>query len=174
YCPACWLPPQSRQSRYLSVMIIVAFQGISGAYSEIAAQALYPGCRTQPQPRFQDVFSAVTTGQADAGVISVENSLGGSIHENYDLLSKNSVTAVVETYVRVNHALLGRAGSHLNQIRKVRSHYQALAQCAGFFERHPDIIPVLWYDTAGAARSIARSKSDSAHTLAAIASEKAA
>lgn len=152
----------------------VAYQGVPGAYSEMAARALFTGCGVLPKARFADVFAAVEGGEADAGVLPVENSLGGSIHENYDLLVRHDLRIFAETYVHVNHALLARPGTRLGDIRKVRSHYQALAQCAGFFAGHPDIAPVIWYDTAGAAKSVAALKSEQGGSVAAIASELAA
>ncbi len=157
--------------------MIIAYQGVPGAYSEKAARALFPGCATLPCDTFDAVFEAVEKKRAARGVIPVENSLAGSIHQNYDLLVQHALRVTAETYVRVQHALLALPGTKLSAVRAVRSHPQALAQCSDFFAAHPGIQAVTWYDTAGAARSLVEDAGGSAatlKTLAAIASEAAA
>jgi prephenate dehydratase len=162
--------------------MLVAYQGVPGAYSEKAARALFPGCETLPCETFEDVFAAVEGGgasrprqkKAAAGVIPVENSLAGSIHQNYDLLTGHSLRVTGETYVRVEHALMALPATRLADVRAVRSHPQALAQCSAFFAANPGIKPVTWYDTAGAARSLAEEDPASVFGTAAIASEDAA
>lgn len=134
--------------------MIVAYQGVPGAYSEMAARRLFPDCKTLPCETFDDVFAAVEKKKADRGVIPVENSLGGSIHQNYDLLARHALTVTRETYVRVEHALMALPGTRLANLRAVLSHPQALAQCSNFFAAHPQAKAVPWYDTAGAARSL--------------------
>ena len=133
----------------------VAYQGVPGAYSEMASRALFPGCAPVPCETFDDVFAAVEGKKADRGVIPVENSLGGSIHHNYDLLARHALTITREGYLRVQHALMARPGTRLSGLRAVLSHPQALAQCSDFFAGHPGIKAIPWYDTAGAARSLA-------------------
>jgi prephenate dehydratase len=109
-------------------------------------------------------------------VIPIENSLGGSIHQNYDLLVRHDLHVTREIYLRVEHALLAKPGTKLSDIREVRSHPQALAQCAGFFAKNRNIRPVVWFDTAGAARSLVEGDPTPArdgaqvNTIAAIAS----
>jgi prephenate dehydratase len=167
--------------------MIIAYQGVPGAYSEKAARALFPGCETLPCDTFEAVFAAVEKKRAVRGVIPVENSLAGSIHLNYDLLAHHALRVTGETYVRVEHALLALPGTRLAEVRTVRSHPQALAQCSDFFVAHPGVQAVTWYDTAGAARSLVEDLHASAsmvvagtkgapnvHTVAAIASEAAA
>ncbi len=151
--------------------MLVAYQGVPGAYSEKAARALFPGCRTLPCATFAEVFAAVESRRADAAAVPVENSLAGSIHENYDHLARHALKVVGETYVRVEHALMAPKDARLKDIREVRSHPQALAQCAGFFAANKNVRPVTWYDTAGAARDLAESPEPG---VAAIASEAAA
>jgi prephenate dehydratase len=154
--------------------MLVAYQGVPGAYSEMAANALFPGCKTLPCESFDDVFEAVEAKRADRGVIPVENSLAGSIHQNYDLLVTHPLSVIGETYVRVQHALLALPGTRPRDIRMVRSHPQALAQCSGFFAANPGVKPVVWYDTAGAARSLVEERPEAVAGIAAIASEHAA
>jgi prephenate dehydratase len=149
----------------------VAYQGVPGAYSEKAARALFPGCDTLPCETFAAVFEAVESRRAQAAAIPVENSLAGSIHENYDLLVRHALRVCGETYVRVEHALMAPRGTALRDVREVRSHPQALAQCAGWFAANKQARAVTWYDTAGAAASLSE---DPEPGVAAIASETAA
>jgi len=149
----------------------IAYQGVPGAYSEQASRALFGAdCKVLPCDTFEEVFEAVEKKRADRGVIPIENSLGGSIHLNYDLLVRHDLVVTRETYVRVEHALLAPVGLPLSKVREVRSHPQALAQCSEFFAAHRDIKPVVWFDTAGAAASL----SSATPGVAALASEAAA
>lgn len=154
--------------------MLVAYQGVPGAYSEMAARALFPDARPLPCETFEDVFAAVLKKKADRGVLPVENSLAGSIHQNYDLLVHHDLVLVAETYVRVQHALMALPGTRLSAVRAVRSHPQALAQCSAFFAENPRVKPVVWYDTAGAARSLREDAPETLVGTAAIASEPAA
>ncbi|MEE9904630.1 MAG: prephenate dehydratase [Chlorobium sp.] len=131
---------------------MIAYQGEPGAYSEIAALRL-----GEPKPceTFDEVFSAVESREADFAVIPIENSLGGSIHHNYDLLLQHPVAIVAETFVKVEHCLLGIHGSSAEHAVKVLSHPQALAQCRNFFTLHPHLKAEVAYDTAGSAKMIA-------------------
>jgi len=150
----------------------VAFQGIHGANSEIALLRM-PGlrCRTVPCETFEEVFTAVETGKASHGIIPIENSLAGSIHQNYDLLLSHALPIVGETRLRIEHALVAPRGTTMRRIRSVRSHPQALAQCSDFFRAHRALRPVPYFDTAGAAASVAGEKQGD---TAAIASTYAA
>jgi prephenate dehydratase len=150
----------------------VAFQGCHGAYSEEAAvQLLASASELMPCPRLEDVFDAVHDGTARYGVIPVENSLAGSVHRSYDLLSEYDLTIVGETVCRLDHALIGVPDAKLDRIRKALSHPTVLAQCERFFRQNPSIEPVSVYDTAGAVQTIVRAGDD---TSAAIASTRAA
>ena len=133
----------------------VAFQGIEGAYSDVAARRMLgPGCRTIPLETFEEVFRAVEIGNADRGVVPIENSLSGSIHQNYDLLLAHDLHIVAETYLRIEHVLMCHPDSTLRRLKRVRSHPQALAQCTRFFSRNRQIRPDPFFDTAGAARDV--------------------
>ncbi|HEX2613695.1 MAG TPA: prephenate dehydratase [Fibrobacteria bacterium] len=160
-----------------------AYQGVPGAYSEQAGRDLFgKAARAVPCESFEAVFDAVAKRKVDRGVIPVENSLGGSIHLNYDLLARHALTITRETYVRVEHALMALPGTRLSGLRAVLSHPQALAQCSDFFTAHPNAKAVPWYDTAGAARSLAEDATEKAPAtipcsldeVAVIASEDAA
>ncbi|MFQ3619520.1 MAG: 3-deoxy-7-phosphoheptulonate synthase [Spirochaetales bacterium] len=136
----------------------IAFQGERGAYSEMAIRSYFHfEVDTLPQKSFQDVFDAVLEGKVEYGVVPIENSLAGSIHENYDLfLRYPDIKIVGETKLRIVHSLIGLPEATLEQIRKVFSHPQGLAQCARFLDEHPHMERVPFYDTAGSVAYIAR------------------
>jgi arogenate/prephenate dehydratase len=136
----------------------VAFQGVPGAYSEMAIlKILGKKATTVPMETFDDVFHAVERRMADRGVIPIENSLAGSIHQNYDLLLSHNLHIIQETHLRIEHVLMCHPSTMMARLKEVRSHPQALAQCSKFFEKHKRLKPVAFYDTAGAAKSIMES-----------------
>jgi prephenate dehydratase len=147
---------------------LTAYQGEPGAYSEIAALRIG---KPKPFGSFEEVFRAVENREADYAVIPMENSLGGSIHQNYDLLLQHPVVIVAETFVKVEHCLLGIHGASAENAEKVLSHPQALSQCRNFFSTHRWLKPEAAYDTAGSAKMIA--EENNARHLA-IASNRAA
>ena len=135
-------------------MVRVAFQGERGAFSEEAA-VVHFGADVSPIPcrSFSEVFTAVGTGAADFGVVPIENSLTGSIYSNYDLLVEHKLHIVGETEVRIRHCLLCLPGVSVEEIRRVLSHPQALAQCERTLRKLlPWAEPVPVYDTAGSAK----------------------
>src|SRR5438445_580149 len=135
--------------------VTVAIQGEAGSFSHAAAlQALGRDIRLVPCPSFDELFRAVEAGDAARGAVPIENSLAGSVHENYDLLGANTLHVVAETQVRVRHCLIARPGTERAAIRRVASHPVALAQCRRFFATHPDVLPVPAYDTAGSVRDL--------------------
>lgn len=150
----------------------VAFQGVHGAYSEAAAWKFFgKACTAIPLETFDDVFEAVRLKQADRGIIPIENSLAGSIHQNYDLLLSHSLHIVGEIHLRIQHALMAHPSASLKTLTHIRSHPQALAQCGQFFSRHKTLKPEPYFDTAGAAKSLL---TDEDPEVGAIASEHAA
>jgi prephenate dehydratase len=149
----------------------IGFQGAVGAYSETAAQRAWPGSETVALDRFEDVFEAVMSGRTSHGILPVENSIGGSIHRNYDLLLEHDLPIVAETELPVVHNLLALPGTSLQAVRRVFSHPQALAQCEMFLHTLPGIEIVATYDTAGRARMI---REGNLADTAAIASLRAA
>jgi 3-deoxy-7-phosphoheptulonate synthase len=152
---------------------VVAFQGERGAFGEHAIRHWFTGeVRALPVPEFRSVFEAVLQGKARYGMVPIENSLTGSIHENYDLLLRYpDIHIVGEQKIRIVHNLIGLPGATLEDIRRVFSHPQGLAQCGRFLDAHPDWERVAFYDTAGAVRHVAEK---GAKENAAIASEDAA
>jgi prephenate dehydratase len=151
--------------------LCIAFQGEPGAYSELAALEHFgPQVRTCPCLTFDDVFAAVVDGSCSHGLLPVENSLAGSIHRNYDLMLRHNLHIVGERHFRVRHCLLALPGVLIEEIRRVHSHPQALAQCEANLRRL-GVERVAEKDTAGSARLI-REWDD--RTAAALASSRAA
>jgi prephenate dehydratase len=156
----------------------VAFQGVAGAYSEQAAQRFFGTAKgraavtTQPLADFPAVFRAVEAGRAAFGVLPIENTLAGSIHQNFDLLAAHARVEIVgEIKLRVEHCLLGRPGARVASLTHVYSHPQALAQCAKSLATMKKVTPTPFFDTAGSAEHVARVGDV---RFAAIASEAAA
>ncbi len=149
----------------------VAFHGEAGAYSEMAAfEALGHGITTLPCRTFDAVFASVEGGQADLGLVPVENSLAGSIHRNYDLLLRHDLHIVGEAQLRVEHCLIANPGTAVEDVTLVRSHPQALAQCERTLSQMGVAVEAS-YDTAGSVREL---KESGSRTGAAIASRLAA
>jgi len=150
----------------------VGFQGELGAFSQQAIQQLL-GTKARPvaHTRFDEVFAALDTGSVDAAALPIENTLHGSIHENYDLLLKYNFAITAETSVRIVHNLIAPRGMTFAQVRKVYSHPVAINQCLDFFARHKRIEREPFYDTAGSVKMIMEQRPPGG---AAIASELAA
>jgi prephenate dehydratase len=149
----------------------VAYQGLAGAYSEAATQALFPEEKREPCRTFGQVFASLETGAVGAAVVPVENTHVGSVVDVYDLLRHHAgLRIIAEAVVRVRHCLLGLTGATLEDITIARSHPQALAQVDDFLRQH-GIEPIVAYDTAGAAAEVAAA---SDKHVAAVASKRAA
>ena len=108
-----------------------------------------------PCRSFEDVFAAVAEGRATRGILPMENSIGGSIHRNYDLLVEHELPIVGEVEIAVDHCLLVRPGTRLEDLTVVYSHPQALAQCEQYLARISGVEIVAVYDTAGGAKMVA-------------------
>jgi 3-deoxy-7-phosphoheptulonate synthase len=138
--------------------IKAAFQGEPGAFSENALLRYFPEhVRSLPLQKFRDVFESVLLGKSHYGVIPIENTLTGSIHQNYDLLLQYpDIRIVGEKTIRIIHNLIGLPGAQLQDIRRVYSHPQGLSQCERFLNGYPEWETIPFYDTAGAIAFIAR------------------
>jgi prephenate dehydratase len=132
-----------------------AFQGELGAFSQVAARQL-AGDDFIPVPmqNFEDVFVSVVNGKCHCAVIPIENTLHGSVHENYDHLLKYDLPIRGETFVRIVHNLIAPPRVKFSQVRRVYSHPVALNQCRSFFEENPQIEKTLFYDTAGSVKMV--------------------
>jgi prephenate dehydratase len=152
--------------------IRVAFQGEPGAFSQQAIrQFLGARAKTIPFQRFDEAFEALAQRQVDCAAVPVENTLHGSVYENYDLLLKHDFIVTAETNVRVVMNLIAPPGMSLRQVRRVFSKDVALNQCRNFFASHKAIEQEIYYDTAGSVKMIMRDRPPGG---AAIASELAA
>ncbi|XP_043692016.1 arogenate dehydratase/prephenate dehydratase 1, chloroplastic-like [Telopea speciosissima] len=134
----------------------VAYQGVPGAHSEAAALKAYPQCEAVPCDQFEAAFKAVELWLVDKAVLPIENSLGGSIHRNYDLLLRHRLHIVGEVQLAVNHCLLGLPGVRKEELKRVLSHPQALAQCENTLSKLV-VVRESVDDTAGAAQFVAAS-----------------
>ncbi len=150
----------------------IAFQGERGSFSEEAAYKLL-GRRITVTPceTFEAIFESVASRKAKFCLAPIENTLAGSVYENYDLLLSNDLHIVGEVSLRIVHNLIAPPGVAIKDIIQVYSHPVALAQCGQFFKRHPKIQKIPFYDTAGAVKMLAERRLRGA---AAIASRVAA
>jgi len=148
----------------------VAYQGVPGAYSEAAALKAYPQCEAVPCEQFEAAFQAVELWLVDKAVLPIENSLGGSIHRNYDLLLRHRLHIVGEVQLAVHHCLLGLPGVKKEELKRVVSHPQALSQCEHTLSTL-GVIREAADDTAGAAQFIA---ANNLRDTGAVASARAA
>ncbi len=150
----------------------MAFQGERGSFSFAAAcKLLGPNLRVLPCQSFKDVFAALDSGSPPHAVIPIENTLHGSVHENYDHLLEYNLPICGETSIRISHHLIALPGMPFREIRRAFSHPVALNQCRSFFEKFKQIEPVPFYDTAGSVKLL---KEQHPPGAAAIASETAA
>ena len=150
----------------------VAIQGEPGSFSELAAFEFFsPDAAIQYCADFAQLFAAVREGRSQYGMAPVDNSLGGSIHPVWDLLARERLPIAGEVQIPVRHCLIAQPTARLDQIRRVLSHSQALAQCQDFLRNLVEIEQVEVYDTAGAVKLIRES---GAVEEAAIASARAA
>ncbi|MCP4427044.1 MAG: prephenate dehydratase [Chloroflexi bacterium] len=151
--------------------MIVAFQGEPGAYSEQAIRQHFGAdATTLPCRSFGEIFASVHDGRAAYGMLPVENSLAGTVIPAYDLLVDHDLRVQAEAVLRVEHCLMALPGAKLDDIKRVKSHHQALAQCEQTLKRLR-LESVDYFDTAGAARDLAAEPEEG---TAAIASELAA
>jgi len=152
-------------------MTRVSFQGIAGAYSEEAIRQYFgPDAEAVACKTFDEVFWTVDRQDTNCGMLPVENAVAGSVNQSYELVMEYDLRIYAEVILRVRHMLLGTPGTELSEIKRVRSHPQALAQCQRYLERR-DLQPELAVDTAESARELAANPQPD---IAVIASELAA
>lgn len=152
-------------------MLSIAYQGEPGAFSEQAALRFFgKKAKLVPLEHFEDVFRFAARGGSRRGLIPIENSVFGSVHQNYDLLLGHSLLIAGEITLRIHHHLMALPGVRMNHLKFVYSHPQALGQCEDFLRRQRGIRQVPHYDTAGAAKMI---REEGRTTAAAIASVQA-
>src|ERR1700751_3761500 len=134
----------------------IAFQGEPGANSHIAIAEAYPNAEALPCPTFEDAFAAISSGEADLGMIPIENSVAGRVADIHHLMPHSGLHIVAEHFMPVSHQLLAPKGATLADIKTVESHVHALGQCRKII-RKLGIRPIVAADTAGSAREVAES-----------------
>lgn len=147
----------------------IAYQGVAGAYSNIAAMNVYPNQEYIACETFEIAMNMVQDGNADFAMIPVENSNAGRVSDVHFLLPKTGLHIVGEYFLRIEHQLLGVKGAKLEDIKTVSSHPQALAQCSEFVKNH-HLTPIARIDTAKSCDDVAKAQDK---TMAAIASKLA-
>ena len=147
----------------------IAFQGMPGAYSDLACRGVHPEMTTLSCRTFEDAFAAARDGRAALAMIPIENSVAGRVADIHHLLPDSGLHIIAEHYQRVDLHLLAVKGTTIADLTHVHSHVHALNQCRGLI-RKLGVEPVVHADTAGAAADVAR---DGDRTQGAIASELA-
>jgi prephenate dehydratase len=153
-------------------MLTIAYQGEPGAFSEEAARG-YFGTKAKllPKESFKDVFDFAARHPDHYGIIPIENSVFGSVHQNYDLLLRSKLSIIGEIKLRIQLHLMALPRVPLTNVRSVYSHSQALGQCDEYLRSLKGISIVAYYDTAGAAKMI---REQGRRDAAAVASARAA
>ncbi|MEX2115705.1 MAG: prephenate dehydratase [Bacteroidota bacterium] len=153
-------------------MLSVAYQGEPGAFSEQAVRRFFGRkAKLVPMEHFDDVFRFTAGGGSKRGLVPIENSVFGSVHQNYDLLLDHKLSIVGEVTLRIHHHLMALPGVRLNHVKFVFSHPQALGQCEDFLRTLRGTRQIPHNDTAGAAKMI---REDGRTNAAAVASVQAA
>lgn len=135
----------------------VACQGVEGAYSQLAADRLFKRATISFFDSFEGVFHAVDEGTCHYGVLPVENSTAGTVHQVYDLMERHQFCIVRSLRLKVDHQLLAIPGATLDGISDIYSHQQAISQCRGFLESLPNVTVHVCENTAAAAKLVAES-----------------
>jgi prephenate dehydratase len=148
----------------------IVFQGEPGANSHLACSEAYPNYQPLPCPTFEDAFSALNSGEAELGMIPIENSLAGRVADIHHLMPTAALHIVAEWFLPIRNQLMAPKGAKLADIKSVESHIMALGQCRNFI-RKLGVKAIVAADTAGSAREVAE-RGDK--TRAAIASRLAA
>ena len=152
---------------------LIGFQGLRGAYSELAILQYFGkkmGAKVKPLPSFDAVFAELHSQKISDALLPFENSLAGTVHDNYDLIARYQVMIMGETILKIQHCLVGPVSLRLEQVKTVISHPQALAQCSGYLKDKKFAVQN-YYDTAGAAMDLSQKNLPN---TAAVASEQAA
>ncbi|MBR3878627.1 MAG: chorismate mutase [Clostridia bacterium] len=135
----------------------VACQGIEGAYSQIATEKLFELPEISYYKSFDDVFSAIESGECRYGVLPIENSTAGSVKKVYELMLEHKFNIVRSVRIKIDHNLLARKGTKIENIREIISHEQAINQCSSFMRTLKDVKITIAPNTAVAAQTVAKS-----------------
>ena len=148
----------------------IVFQGEPGANSHIACLEAFPDCQPIPCPTFEDAFAVLSAGEADLGMIPIENSVAGRVADIHHLMPTSGLSIIGEWFLPIRHQLMAPKGAALERIKSVESHVMALGQCRNII-RLLGLKPIVAADTAGSAREVSERHDPS---RAAIASRLAA
>ncbi len=143
----------------------IAFQGEPGANSHIAIVEAYPDAEPMPCPTFEDALAAISSGEADLGMIPIENSIAGRVADIHHLLPASGLFIIGEWFLPIRHQFMAPRGATLDGIKTVESHVHALGQCRRII-RKLGIKPIVAADTAGSARIVAERGDKSCASLA--------
>jgi prephenate dehydratase len=143
----------------------VVFQGEPGANSHLAIHEVYPDCEAVPCATFEDCFSAISAGDADLGMIPIENSVAGRVADIHHLMPDSGLHIIAEHFMPVRHQLLAPKGATLAGIKTVESHVHALGQCRKMM-RKLAVRTIVAADTAGSAREVAEAGDKSRAAIA--------
>ena len=132
----------------------IAFQGEPGANSHIAVANAYPNAEPLPCATFEDALAAISSGEAELGMIPIENSVAGRVADIHHLLPHSGLFIIGEWFEPIHHQLMAPRGARLTDIKTVESHVHALGQCRRII-RKLGIKPIVSGDTAGSARIVA-------------------
>lgn len=147
--------------------IKIAFQGMEGAYSNMACNECFPNEQTIPCTSFEEMMEITKKGVSDYAMVPVENSLAGRVADIHNLIPESGLNIIGEHFQKVNHCLLGVPGTKISDLKAVKSHSQGIAQCRKLIKKLK-LLPIQHIDTAGAAAEISKTKDK---TVGAIASE---
>ena len=137
---------------------IFSFQGMHGAYSELAGKNIYPDSKSIPCKTFEEMFESVRDKKANIAIVPIENSRSGRVGDTQRLIPESQLKIVGEYFLEVNHCLMGVPGSTLKDIKRIYSHEQGIAQCRKkIINNKKDMVIVA--DTAGAAKMISETNS---------------
>jgi len=137
---------------------IFSFQGVHGAYSELAGKNIYPDSKSIPCKTFEEMFESVRDKKANIAIVPIENSRSGRVGDTQRLIPESQLKIVGEYFLEVNHCLMGVPGSTLKDIKRIYSHEQGIAQCRKkIINNKKDMVIVA--DTAGAAKMISETNS---------------
>jgi prephenate dehydratase len=167
-----FFPPSSKRAEYdHSVPLIVAFQGELGAYSSLAIEEVYPQATPLPCATFEEALACVEEKKAHLTMLPVENSQWGRVADLHHLLPNSQLTIIGEHFLRIRHQLLGVKGASLSALKTVRSHPQALGQCRQTLQAL-GITPIVFEDTAGAARWVEQQQDPTQGAIASVSAAK--
>ena len=135
--------------------MMIAFQGQLGAYSDLACRKAYPGAQTLPCETFEAAMEAVHNGKADLAMLPPENSTAGRVPDMHALLPESGLSIIAEKFSRIEHCLMAPKGATIGGIKRIHSHTVALGQVRKLIAEL-GAVPVVEYDTAGAAEIVAK------------------